>query len=134
MLNNIKLYRDVFKLYHDVFIKENFGSDVILEYPVNGELDTLRICNDTQPETIKRNIKIIVCSHNEEMFTTSIGDNPKKYLEFAVFENDDTEDEAKVKEGRWIIFDDTKYVIKKVYPSNLIGHTFLKDCIAQKER
>lgn len=134
MLNSNKLYKSVYTLCKNVFCKENFENKVILEYPEDGQLDTLRICNDTKLNTIKKNIRIIICDNSEEMFSTNIGDNPKKYLEFAVFEDDDMEENSRVKEGRWIIFNDEKYIVKKVYKTPIIGHTYLKDCIAYKRR
>lgn len=133
-MDNYSLYQNALKLFYDTFIKSEMCVDVFLEYPKSSDFDKLEICSDEESETIKSNIKIILSGHNQELFPMELGDNSDDFIEFSVFENDDTKDEQKVKESRFIIYNNEKYIVKKVFISSIGGSVFLKDCLARRER
>ncbi len=77
-------------------------------------------------------IKIILTSHDLEIYPMDIGDNPDDILDFISIENESQIKEKTVDEAKIIEYKNNSYIVTLVSPTTLAGQLIIKECRAKK--
>ncbi len=115
--------------------EKGYEVDAIL-FQKEGDADKLSISNTGMDSKVIFSIpvKIIVTSHDIELFPMELGDNPDNTLDFIWIENENIQPEQKVNEGMMLRYLDNEYTITIASPTGLGNNLVIKECQAKKVR
>lgn len=101
-----------------------------------GNIEKLGI-SDTGEDTdiaFSNLIKIIITSHDVELFPMELGDNPDDILDFIWIGDESISTDKHVNEAMTLTYLDNEYTVTIASPTNLGTNLVIKECRAKKVR
>jgi hypothetical protein len=136
MMTVSKLSKLVRKVLKTVIQDPGYETDVFMLIPapevMNRQQLSIEDTGQSPPQQIT--IKIVVVGYKEKEKETDIGDNPHGPLEFIRIEDGSEPDEQQVKEGREILWNGNKFIVKEVLPYLFGDYIVGKECKAERVR